>query len=198
MIKYDWLSIRSKRAFARPQIAHGEKCFALLFPSFVPPISKCLFKFYGSYLSQLSVMFSGLWPRNIPYWARCELSHPDIKINSGACEESEGYTNETDGRVSLWHLRGYSGHFRLTHVEETRKRDIRGMVFTFTRFSGRESREYDLHTGSDHFATYRPLRSCSLCRCFFPLPRSCACRSENPRSFVLVTRQSRVSGNCRR
>lgn len=66
---------------------------------------------------------------------------PRIKINSGACEEGEGYTNDKDGgeRASLWHLRGYSGHFRLTHVEEARRRGMRGMAFTFTRFSGRES-----------------------------------------------------------
>lgn len=101
--------------------------------------------------------------------------------------------------VSLWHLRGYSRHFRLTHVEEAKRRGMREMWSSLLRGSPDEkaSREYDLLTGSDHFATYRCLVVVPYVVVVLSLPRLCA-RAIQKSTFVLVTRQSRVSGNYRR
>lgn len=201
MMKYDWLrsnrNVRSHVFACSSQIAHrahGEKCiFALLSPCFLPPISKCLFKFYGSYLSQLSVMFSGLWPRNIPYWARDEPPRPGIKLNSGACKRGRGL-HEWGEEKSKWVYGTFT--IRLTHVEEARRRGMRGTKLTFTRCSGREGEPWIRFANRKRPLLYLPLPCrCSLRRSALPVPRSCA---RNLSSFVLVTRQSRVSGNYRK
>lgn len=65
------------------------------------------------------------------------------------------------------------------------------MGFAFTRFSPDEkaSREYDLHTGSDHFATYPLPRRCFLCPVAVSFSPQVAC-ARNPkihfRSFSLL------------
>lgn len=73
---------------------------------------------------------------------------------------------------------GIAGTFtiRLTHAEGAAKRDRDAREETplsFTRFLENEkaSREYDLRTGSGHFATYRCVVRCFLyCRCSSPGP----------------------------
>jgi len=87
--------------------------------------------------------------------------------------------------VSLWYLRGYRGHFRLTHVEETRKRDTRDG--SLLRGSPDEKAVNTICTpeATTSLLTVR-LVVVPYVVAFFLLLRSCARRSENPRSFSLI------------
>lgn len=92
------------RASSSRSRIHGEKCIVALRPlrPILLSISKCLFKFYGPYLSQLSMMFSGLWPRNIPYWSEGrEFSRLRATWNK------DKFGDLQERRASLWHLRGH-------------------------------------------------------------------------------------------
>ena len=66
---------------------------------------RCLFKFYGPYLSQLTIAFPGLWARSIPYWSLegsfGRLSR-GIKINS--------WTSTSGGKSRRGEFMGYRGN----------------------------------------------------------------------------------------
>lgn len=118
---------------------HGKKCIFVLRPlrPFLLSISKCLFKFYGPYLSQLSMMFSGLWPRNIPYWSEGrEFSHLRATRNKdkfGDLQEGEFMTLARALSRFVW----------LT-LKKRRRSMQRRRDLSFTRFSKRESADVNM------------------------------------------------------
>jgi len=74
---------------------------------------------------------------------------------------------------------------RLTHAEEARRREMRGMELTFTRFSEKASREYDLRTGSGTTSLLTAVSSLFLTSLLFLLSPG-RVRAIRVRSFSLL------------
>lgn len=87
----------------------------------------CLFKFYGPYLSQLSIAFPGLWARRYSISSE-EL---DVSWNKDIFPGPKRWSD--NGGVSLWHRIGVvvdTFTIRLTHRPTKRERVDGRTVFT--------------------------------------------------------------------
>lgn len=97
-------------------------------------------------------MFSGLWPRNIPYCAQDEPPRPGIKINSGACEGGARVTRirRREEKSEFMALVGVQRTLSRFIWLTSRKWEEEGGWNSLLRGSPDEkaSRKYDLRTGS--------------------------------------------------
>lgn len=141
--KCDWLRLNRSmhshvlaRTRTSSQIARGEKRLAPSHSLFSPADLEMPIQILRVIFVAIKCYVFGLMAQKYSILSMGRASSYKDKFGGGGgggCEEGEGYTNDTDGgeRASLWHLRGYSGHFCLTHVEEARRRGMRGMRVHF-------------------------------------------------------------------